>query len=164
VKVTKAQLKQIIKEEMSLIHEVDYDDPEYGADAEMRHQADQGATEFIEKYPKLSWASGIVKVLYRMGFSIVAPHPAALHSAAAERRAADRAGDALQEGMENLTPENIQMVLQALGKLALLTVPVAAASVALTNAVHGKPDAEQEKADLYAAAKQAGSQRTYGEY
>ena len=69
------------------------------------------------------------------------------------REATDEAG--LQEGIENLTPENIQTVLQALGQLALLTVPVAAASVALTNAVHGKPDAEKEKADLYADAEQA---------
>ena len=92
-----------------------------------------------------------------MGFSIVEPDAAALGDAARERKASDEAG--LQEGMENLTPENIQMVLQALGKLALLTVPVAAASVALTNAVHGKPDAEQEKADLYADAEQAGRDR-----
>jgi len=65
----------------------------------------------------------------------------------------------IEEGIENLTPENIQMVLQALGELTLLTVPVAAASVALTNAVHGNPDAEQEKADLYAAAEEAGRNR-----
>jgi len=65
----------------------------------------------------------------------------------------------IEEGMENLTPENIQMVLQALGKLALPAGLIAAASVALTNAVHGKPDAEQEKADLYAAAKEAGRNR-----
>ena len=69
------------------------------------------------------------------------------------REATDEAG--LQEGMENLTPENLQMVLQALGQLALPAGLVAAASVALTNAVHGKPDAEQEKADLYADAEQA---------
>ena len=69
------------------------------------------------------------------------------------REATDEAG--LQEGMENLTPENLQMVLQALGQLALPAGLIAAASVALTNAVHGKPDAEQEKADLYADAEQA---------
>ena len=69
------------------------------------------------------------------------------------REATDEAG--LQEGMENLTPENLQMVLQALGQLALPAGLIAAASVALTNAVPGKPDAEQEKADLYADAEQA---------
>ena len=73
------------------------------------------------------------------------------------REATDEAG--LQEGMENLTPENLQMVLQALGQLALPAGLVAAASVALTNAVHGKPNAEQEKADLYAAAEEAGRNR-----
>ena len=92
-----------------------------------------------------------------MGFSIVEPSAAALSSAAEERKASDEAG--LQEGMENLTPENLQMVLQALGQLALPAGLVAAASVALTNAVHGKPDAEQEKADLYADAEQAGRDR-----
>jgi len=69
------------------------------------------------------------------------------------REAIDEAG--LQEGMENLTPENLQMVLQALGQLALPAGLIAAASVAITNAVHGKPDAEKEKADLYADAEQA---------
>ena len=69
------------------------------------------------------------------------------------REATDEAG--LQEGMENLTPENLQMVLQALGQLALPAGLIAAASVAITNAVHGKPDAEKEKADLYADAEQA---------
>ena len=73
------------------------------------------------------------------------------------REATDEAG--LQEGMENLTPENLQMVLQALGQLALPAGLIAAASVALTNAVHGKPNAEQEKADLYAAAEEAGRNR-----
>ena len=61
----------------------------------------------------------------------------------------------IEEGMENLTPENLQMVLQALGQLALPAGLIAAASVAITNAVHGKPDAEKEKADLYADAEQA---------
>ena len=73
------------------------------------------------------------------------------------REATDEAG--LQEGMENLTPENLQMVLRALGQLALPAGLVAAASVALTNAVHGKPDAEQEKADLYDRAAEAGRNR-----
>ena len=158
MRITKTQLKQIIEEELNMVREaIDYDDEKYGAAAEKRFQADQGAKQFIEKHPKLKWASGIVKVLYRMGFSIVEPHPAALSSAAEERKARDEAG--LQEGIENLTPENIQTVLQALGQLALLTVPVAAASVALTNAVHGKPDAEQEKRATQAAAEQAGRDR-----
>ena len=158
MRITKTQLKQIIEEELNMVREAtDYDDPEYGADAEKRFQAEQGAEQFIKSHPRLKPASGIIKFLYRMGFSIVAPSAAALGDAARERKASDEAG--LQEGMENLTPENIQMVLQALGKLALLTVPVAAASVALTNAVHGKPDAEQEKADLYADAEQAGRDR-----
>ena len=65
----------------------------------------------------------------------------------------------IEEGMENLTPENLQMVLQALGQLALPAGLVAAASVALTNAVHGKPDAEQEKRATQAAAEQAGRDR-----
>ena len=51
------------------------------------------------------------------------------------------------------------MAFQALGQLALPAGILAAASVALTNAVHGKPDAEQEKADLYAAAEEAGRNR-----
>ena len=159
MRITKTQLKQIIEEELNMVREgpIDYDDPEYGAKAQARFQADQGAKQFIEKHPKLKWASGIVKVLYRMGFSIVEPSAAALGDAAGERRASDEAG--LQEGMENLTPENLQMVLQALGQLALPAGLVAAASVALTNAVHGKPDAEQEKADLYADAKQAAQER-----
>lgn len=158
MKITKAQLTQIIEEELNMVREaIGYDDEKYGAAAEKRFQADQGAKQFIEKHPKLKWASGIVKVLYRMGFSIVEPSAAALSSAAEERKASDEAG--LQEGMENLTPENLQMVLQALGQLALPAGLVAAASVALTNAVHGKPDAEQEKADLYADAEQAGLDR-----
>jgi len=65
----------------------------------------------------------------------------------------------IEEGMENLTPENIKMVLDGLSQLALPAGLVAAASVALTNAVHGKPDAEKEKADLYADAEQAGLDR-----
>ena len=158
MRITKTQLKQIIEEELNMVREaIDYDDEKYGAAAEKRYQADQGAEQFIKSHPNLKWASRIVKALYRMGFSIVEPDAAALGDAARERKASDEAG--LQEGMENLTPETIQMVLQALGKLALLTVPVAAASVALTNAVHGKPDAEQEKADLYADAEQAGRDR-----
>jgi hypothetical protein len=94
MKITKSQLKQIIKEEIRLVREgMDYDDPEYGAAAETRHQAIQGAEQFIEKHPSLSRASGLIKTLYKMGFSIVEPHPAALQSAAAERAA----GDAGQE-------------------------------------------------------------------
>ena len=65
----------------------------------------------------------------------------------------------IEEGMENLTPENIKMVLDGLAQLALPAGLVAAASVALTNAVHGKPDAAQQKADLYADAEEAGRNR-----
>ena len=65
----------------------------------------------------------------------------------------------IEEGMENLTPENIKMVLDGLAQIGYVVVPVVAASVAITNAVHGKPDAEKEKADLYADAEQAGLDR-----
>ena len=154
MRITKTQLKQIIEEELNMVREaIDYDDPVYGADAETRHQADQGAEQFIKSHPKLKWASRIIKALYRMGFSIVEPHPAALGDAARERKASDEAG--LQEGMENLTPENIKMVLDGLAQIGYVVVPVVATSVAITNAVHGKPDAEKEKADLYADAEQA---------
>ena len=65
----------------------------------------------------------------------------------------------IEEGMENLTPENIKMVLDGLAQLALPAGLVAAASAALTSAVHGKPDAAQQKADLYADAEEAGRNR-----
>jgi hypothetical protein len=103
MKITEARIKQIIKEETRSFREaIDYDDPVYGAEAEKRHQADQGADQFIKKFPKLRRASGLVKALYRMGFSIVEPHPAAAGDAAAERKARDTG---MQEGTENLTPE-----------------------------------------------------------
>jgi hypothetical protein len=121
MKITEARIRQIIKEETHSFREaIDYDDPEYGADAEKRYQAVDGAKQFIEKFPKLKGipkVEEIVTALYIAGFSILSPSAAALSDGSAERKARDETGfvgnsrrrqardSGMQEGTENLAPE-----------------------------------------------------------
>ena len=148
MKITKAQLKEIIKEEMGKVMES-------GEDGIPRDYAmepwpsPKGGAEDVAARKCWHETKHIPEEEFVAAFNMCMQD-----TLSAESSVGDSAG-ALQEGIENLTPENLRMALQALGQLALPAGILAAASVALTNAVHGKPNAEQEKADLYADAEQA---------
>jgi len=99
VKITKRQLKRMIKEEMNLLETKrvypDFDDPDYGLDAEVRHQAINSADQFIARFPKFKSVSGVIKVLFRMGFTIVPPHAAYVQRDASDRATRDAANQEL---------------------------------------------------------------------
>jgi len=67
---------------------------------------------------------------------------------------------ALQEGIENFTPENLQMVIDSLIQMGIPAGGVVAAGMALTNFFEGKPRDLSAKADLYAAAEEEGAKRS----
>lgn len=72
---------------------------------------------------------------------------------------AENSATPIEEGFENFTPENLQMVIDSLIQMGIPAGGVVAAAVALTNFFEGKPGDAQEKADLYADAEQAGRDR-----
>jgi len=67
---------------------------------------------------------------------------------------------ALQEGIENFTPENLRMVIDSLIQMGIPAGGVVAAAMALTNFFEGKPRDLSAKADLYAAAEEEGAKRS----
>jgi hypothetical protein len=133
MKITKAQLKRIIKEELSEFSEGNF---------EKANNDEEIIRTIVEKLHKMN-SEQIMQSLEAID---------QIYTTTTDF-------GTMQEGIENLTPENIQIVLQGLAQLALPAGLVAAASVALTNAVRGRPDAKQTKADLYAAAEEVGQNR-----
>jgi hypothetical protein len=109
MKITRKQLAQIVKEEISqsessdnpLVPRVypDFDDPEYGLDAEVKFQAIRSADQFLAKYPKLAPIGTIIKGLFRLGFTIVPPHSANVQADASDRATRDARGQALVDRM-----------------------------------------------------------------
>ena len=162
MKITKAKLKQIIEEELRKVAEAAVPDPEWAGHTYTKQASNPNALD--NPKPKIDCArlAIIIKDLEAnagdSGFGQALLKNKRDQFDAAKCQPA--ASSALQEGIENFTPENLQMVIDSLIQMGIPAGGVVAAAVALTNFFEGKPGDAHEKADLYADAEAAAGERS----
>ncbi len=153
MKITKAQLTQIIEEELQKVAEAAVPDPVWGGQ------------RYTNPKPKIDcprFAKEIAADKADLGNPPSKLELAFLNSKKVQYKAKCQPApsSALQEGIENFTPENLRMVIDSLIQMGIPAGGVVAAAMALTNFFEGKPRDLSAKADLYAAAEEEGAKRS----
>ena len=160
MKITKTQLTQIIEEELQKVAEAAVPDPVWGGQRYTQKASNPNARD----NPKIDcpkFAKEIAKDKAGLGNPPSKLELAFLKNKEVQYKAkCQPASSALQEGFENFTPENLQMVIDSLIQMGIPAGGVVAAAMALTNFFEGKPRDLSAKADLYAAAEEEGAKRS----
>ena len=153
MKITKTQLTQIIEEELQKVAEAAVPDPVWGGQ------------RYTNPKPKIDcprFAKEIAADKAQLENNPSELGQVFLHNKEEQYKAKCQPApsSALQEGIENFTPENLRMVIDSLIQMGIPAGGVVAAAMALTNFFEGKPRDLSAKADLYAAAEEEGAKRS----